>query len=494
MTWFRRVRIVYQAFFLVLFVWLAVRALAGDPRDLPFAAFHHADPLAMVGVGLAARRLPAALAWALAIVALTVVFGRVFCGWICPLGTVQELASRLLAPRSRRESREANRWRPWYRSKYLVLAFLLAAAAMGSLQTGLLDPLSALARGIGALAAVAPGRGPVPGGWLAAGFLLAIVLASRWIPRVFCRALCPLGALLGVFARLALFRIHRSGDACSTCTLCTFACQGADEPLGEHRVGECMVCLECVDPCPEGAIAYRFLPPLPERVPVDVGRRRVVGSVLLGLIAAPILEATGGGRTALRAELIRPPGSLPEPEFLKRCVKCSLCQLVCPTGVIRPAVGEAGVEGFWTPRLDMRRGWCEYACTRCGEVCPTGAIERLEPARKLGLDGGQPVRIGTAFIDRGRCLPWAMATPCIVCEEMCPTSPKAIWLEEVEVPTHGGRRVRVRRPHVDPGRCVGCGICEHRCPVGERAAIRVSSVGETRDPLNRMLLGPAERG
>jgi formate hydrogenlyase subunit 6/NADH:ubiquinone oxidoreductase subunit I len=136
-----------------------------------------------------------------------------------------------------------------------------------------------------------------------------------------------------------------------------------------------------------------------------------------------------------------------------------------------------------------RRGGCELACTRCGEVCPTGALARLTAARKTGYDGQRPVSIGTAFFDRGRCLPWANQIPCIVCEEMCPTDPKAITLTVVEERRPDGVTVRLQKPQVVPSLCVGCGICENRCPVGEQAAIRVSSVGESRDPLNRMILG-----
>jgi MauM/NapG family ferredoxin protein len=489
MKWTIRVRILYQAFFLVVFLWLLGRLAAGDVRDLPASAFHHADPLAAIGVVFAAGTLPGALIWALVLVGLTLLLGRVFCGWICPLGTLQQLSSWLLSPRSRRENLVVNRYRRWYALKTYLLAVLLALALAGSLQIGLFDPLALAARGLASgLWPVLPGGRPVPGGWLAAALLLAIVVASRFIPRLFCRAFCPLGALLGIFARFAVFRIQRHGDACTSCRLCAFACQGADEPLGEHRVHECHVCLNCIPGCPERAIGYRALPPLSPAPAHDLGRRYLIGTVLSGFVLAPLLRATGGGRDAARPRLLRPPGALPENEFLQRCIKCSLCQQACPTGALQPAVAQAGVEGFWSPVLVPRRGWCEFACTRCGEVCPTGAITRLSAARKTGYDGRPPVSIGTAFVDRGRCLPWAMGTPCIVCEEVCPTDPKAIWFEVVEERGRHGELRRLQRPLVEAARCVGCGICENKCPVGAEAAIRISSVGETRDPLNRMLL------
>lgn len=155
---------------------------------------------------------------------------------------------------------------------------------------------------------------------------------------------------------------------------------------------------------------------------------------------------------------------------------------VCPTNAVQPTLFEAGLEGLWSPVLKMKLGYCEYECTLCTQVCPTGAIS------KISVDEKKKIKIGLAFFDKNRCLPYASARSCIVCEEHCPTPKKAIWFEEVEVLNAQGARVPVKQPHVDPGLCIGCGICEKKCPVADRGAVFVTSVGETRNPQNQILL------
>ena len=157
-----------------------------------------------------------------------------------------------------------------------------------------------------------------------------------------------------------------------------------------------------------------------------------------------------------------------------------------------------GVEALWTPILVNRLGYCEHHCVLCGHVCPTGAIRPLTVLEKVGQSGQgskavEPIKLGTAFFDQGRCLPWAMHTPCIVCEEVCPTSPKAIWYKKVELADRKGQPVRLKQPYVEPALCIGCGICENKCPVADRAAIRVTSVGESRSVHNHMILKSGER-
>jgi formate hydrogenlyase subunit 6/NADH:ubiquinone oxidoreductase subunit I len=157
---------------------------------------------------------------------------------------------------------------------------------------------------------------------------------------------------------------------------------------------------------------------------------------------------------------------------------------VCPTNAINPTLTEAGMAGFWTPHLIMTQGYCEYTCTLCGSVCPTGAIQEIAVKDKIE----QPIKIGSAYIDRGRCLPWSGNTPCIVCQEVCPTSPKAIYLKKDIIIRPDGKKLEVQLPYVDLKRCVGCGICENKCPVRGLPAIRTIAAGESRSLENQILL------
>ncbi len=529
----QNLRRISQGLFLLLFLFLFIQTESKGNDDLgwPVRLFLDFDPLILVTTLLSAHAAAIAFYFSLITIVVTLVLGRVFCGWVCPLGTLHNLVGLLrrrtvpsLPPGSggagemagQRVSRRTN----WHRVKYFLLIGILASTVFTLQPVGFLDPLSLLIRSfslsvypafsaavravfdgiyaadpLGATAVTEPVYGllkstmlpfhqPVYLQSLFIGILFLVVLGLNLLERRFwCRYLCPLGAMLGVLSRFSLLKRSVS-EGCTECGACAGVCQGAAAPdvKGAWKDAECYYCWNCDDVCPQNAVSFGFAgrkvtPAL------DLGRRRVVVSALSGVAAAPLLRITPLGTVnAADPLLIRPPGSLEEKEFLKRCVKCGECMKVCITNGLQPTLLEAGIEGVWSPLLVPRIGYCEYRCTLCGQVCPTGAIKRLSLEEKV------KVKIGLAMIDQGRCLPWTHARPCIVCEEVCPTPKKAIWFELARVKDREGRRTEVLQPRVDLELCIGCGICETKCPVLGRPAITVTSLGESRSRENQLLL------
>jgi polyferredoxin len=547
LVWVRRIS---QAGFFALFTYFLFQtgfrgtftANADTPVRLPYPveAFLLADPFVAAMTVLSTHTVYRGLLWSLGLLAVTLVFGRVFCGWICPFGTLHHFFGWLFPSKhGRGASRvEANKTHGYQRIKYyLMFAFLLASLA-GSAIGGLLDPICVAVRaiGLGVIPALqyvfSRGMSPIGNSgsramqgaadstqdffartvwqshqfyfhqtWFIVFLLIAVLFMNRFIPRFWCRVLCPLGAFLGVFSRFALFGMEKDHAKCTDCNLCLVNCQGADSPQGgvKWRQDECHMCLNCETACPEDVIKFRFLPNRKStRVQPDLERRTFLTTAAAGAVAIPAVRIADTLDVNYHAKVIRPPGAVEERAFLERCIRCAECMKVCPNNALHPAFLEAGIEGLWTPILIARIGYCEHSCVLCGQVCPTGAIQKITEKEKLG-QGVPPVKIGTAFYDHGRCLPWSMQTPCIVCEEFCPTSPKAIWVEEVEAPMRDSKpgpdgkepemkTVKLQRPHVDPSLCIGCGACEKVCPVQDQPAVYITSVGESRSKTNVILL------
>ena len=537
MRWARRGA---QAASLLLFLALiaATAALTGAGFDAatsarvpyPVEAYLDIDPFAGALVALAAHALPGALALSGIVLATALFLGRAFCGWICPFGAMHHAISHAPPRRPARRSLEMNAPRGYQKIKYVVLAASLLAAAFGSALGGLLDPIALATRGVslavvpwinyllgGALSAGAGSRVAalksasdalyqaasgvavyergfiVSGGVLVAIVFAAALVANRFAPRFFCRALCPLGAMLGATGRFGALALVKDEAACDGCNLCALHCAQAAAPKpGERwRRAECDLCMNCVAACPKGALRFGLAGRKTDELPApDVDRRKLLAGAALGAVIVPALR-TGAATSPLGRPdpaCIRPPGAVDEEEFLARCIRCGQCMKICPNNALHPALDEAGLEGLWTPVLVPRVGYCEPTCTLCTQVCPTAAIRRVREDEKSGKGGPPAVRLGTAFFDQGRCLPWSMGVPCTVCEEFCPTSPKAIRTREVEVQLDG-RTARLKVPYVDPRQCSGCGACEHVCPVRDRAAVRVTCAGESRSPRSRLLLG-----
>jgi len=519
------VRVVCQSFFFAAFLLAIWATWTSRLGGYPVSRLLEMDPLVLISTALSTGYVYRMLGWGLLVLALTLVLGRVFCNWICPYGTLHQFTGWLFNIRKHKEHWETNRYRRIYFLKYGVLTVLLILAVFGSLQIGLLDPICLMYRTVST--AVAPasdllvgtagerlsslGIDPLlaetlkfaPGAerrvfvgslWIGL-FLVGLVGMNLVIPRFFCRVLCPLGALLGVFSRFALFRINRDVHKCADCNLCLTRCEGASDPHAQLRLSECFVCMNCLDDCPEDALSFTAVGQDARQVipGPSLGRRKLVFASLAGILAVPFVRNNGVNTDKnYSAKLIRPPGSVEEPDFLTKCIKCDQCINVCPTNVLQPATTEeAGFEGLWTPVLNFNIGHCQLKCTLCSEVCPTGAIRKITVEEKLGkgtFAAHGPVVLGTAFFDPGRCLPHAMEIPCVVCEEVCPVSPKAIQTRDEEVRNVFGELVVLNKPFMVPDLCIGCGICQNECPVTDSRAVYVTPVGESRSRERQLLL------
>ena len=535
-------RRVSQIFFLLLFFALLLfTSLNFFPHDAtevqlraPVRLFFEWDPLVAVVNALASHALYRGLLWSLLILVPTLFLGRFFCGWICPMGTLQHFVGNMPSEAKRGKQRiEANRYKRWQTGKYVVLIAGLVAALFGSAVIGWIDPFSLLVRSFGlsllpafnfaAQTVLTPLEHSHIGAIKATGetlhtilhytvlylrqphyaqgvflgiLFIAILAASLRVTRLWCRAICPLGALLGAVSRWSVLGLHKDPAACDHCNRCLLHCQGGDDPIGgvPWRKAECLMCMNCVGVCPQDGLDFRFFRKEKEVASPDLGRRRTLTGIAAGAVVVPLMRANTGMGKSRHERLLRPPGSLDEDDFLSRCIRCGECMKVCPNTALHPTLDQAGLEGLWTPTVVPRIGYCEPSCVLCSEVCPTGAIWQITPKEKGWVVGvganaaSQPIRLGTAFYDRGRCLPWAMATECIVCEEWCPVSPKAIYVEEAQVIDSAGNTKTLKQPRVDPSRCVGCGACEFACPLQEHPAVYVTSIGESRSPGSQILL------
>jgi len=506
----RTARRVSQVLFFLFFLSLFFQAVYPYEVAIPSDLFLRASPLAAVVSMLAARTFVATAVLGLMILVLTVFLGRFFCGWICPLGTILDATDRWFKrPRRKVRQRETTRFRSW---KFILLVAILAGSLLSIQFAGYFDPISlltrtfatlflpVLAKGVAVVAAVLgripfledatfraynelqelgfPTEQPVLRG---STFILlvfvGILALGRVTRRFWCRNLCPLGALLGLVGRYRFTR-RKVSQACTDCGVCQLMCRmnAIEDDFRTTNASECIECMQCVSVCPEKAISYGFaLPRSKAATGVDLDRRRFLGSLAGGTVAAAALSVGFVARESASSKL-RPPGALVEPEFLDRCIRCLECVRICSsTGAcLQPAFLERGLAGFWTPVADMRHGYCEYNCTLCGEVCPTGAITRL------GLPEKQQVVMGTAYFDRSRCIPWYRNEDCLVCEEHCPVPEKAIRFDVREVRLPSGEARVVKFPYVVEDLCIGCGICMAKCPVEGQPGIFVTTAREER--------------
>lgn len=503
------------SFFLLFFITLLSTVYPGrDEITFPLDIFFRIDPLTLFSTFISTHSLKSSLLISLIVVFLTITFGRFFCGWFCPMGSVTHFFSYIFKKSKIYKPKIENDKRVWW--KYYLFVFFLVLALFSINIFGILDPFSLLFRSF--VTSILPAFGFILSSLsfhlsgisvnfiqnlgdslyqFIQGFYLerlssqgifigiifvGILLLNLISERFWCRSLCPLGALLGILSPFTILKLKIEKDRCSECNLCNMVCPSGATPFpqGKWKPTECFYCFNCADKCPFSEVKFPVSFQIATKKNFDLSRRKLIVISSASLLIFPFFRTTFAKKRS-HPTLIRPPGAIEESEFLRKCVRCAECMKICPTNAIHPSLFEGGLEGFWTPILIMKIGYCEYNCYLCSQVCPTDAI------RKISMEEKKKTKIGTAFVDKTRCLPYSFGVSCIVCEEVCPTSPKAIKMVEIETPTKDGVK-KVRAPAVDPMECIGCGICEFKCPVADLPAIRVSSVGESRSEKNRMLL------
>lgn len=439
--------------------------------------------------------IPAILSMSLAVVGgwilLTLLFGRVYCSSVCPLGIFQDVVAWFS---KRRNKRKKYGYRPAHRLlRWTILLIVVVAFAAGfTFLLSLLDPYSAYGRmvtnvfkplyiaGNNGLAALFTKFGNYTFYYInlsilsLLAFVVGIVtlggtgyLAWRY-GRIYCNAVCPLGTLLGFLSRYSLFKVRMNTQKCNGCGLCAFRCKGSCIDSKAHRIdySRCVVCFDCVDNCRQHAVSYVWRAKHgKEEIPVaaDESKRRflatAVGTTLMvpKVTAQEAMSVLTSNKPYKREHPLSPPGSLSAEHLSKHCTACHLCVTKCPSHVLKPAFLEYGLGGMMQPMMYFEDGFCNFDCTVCSEVCPNGAI------RLLTVEQKHLTQVGRVVFLIENCIVNTDETSCGACSEHCPT--QAVMM----VPYKNGLTI----PQVNPDICVGCGGCEYVCPVRPFRAIHI---------------------
>lgn len=432
------------------------------------------DPLVSISTAIAARMWVWSLPVAGAVLLLSLVFPRAYCGYVCPLGTLLDLFDWAVG---KRLSRPGPTKRPLGASiRYFVLASVLLAAVLGVMLAGFAAAIPILTRGM--VLALNPVQTGLFKGWylvpsMNAGHYVSIALLAAIVAlcvverRFWCKYLCPTGAVFSIASLLRLTE-RKVSALCVNCGQCEKVCDFAAIRADYSTVHtNCSFCQSCGGVCRVGAIEFagrwtdRTEGFTDRGQTVSLSRRSLITGIGCSLGAGAGLPLAFG-RASVGEVPVRPPGSVLETEFLQLCVRCGECIKVCPNNVLQPAGFAGGLNGLWAPKVVADWSGCEPTCNNCGQVCPTGAI------RALQLEEKRAARIGLAVVDRQTCLPFSGGRACQLCADEC----KAAGYDAIEFIRVGvevdqaGAPIEESgflAPVVLPERCVGCGLCQMRC-------------------------------
>ncbi len=428
-----------------------------------------------------------------ALILLTLVFGRIYCSVICPLGIMQDIISNIHGRRKKNRFTYSGEKR-WLR--YGVLAvFIVAALAGVNIIVSLLAPYSSYGRiagnlfkpvyeaGNNVLAAIAEHFNSyafysvdvwiksIPTFIIAAlTFVIIAFLAWRG-GRTYCNTICPVGTILSFFARFSWFKVRINADKCIECGLCTKNCKASAIDFKNHKIdySRCVVCGDCIGKCHKDAITFgRRQTEKSAGHQADASRRSFLLAAAMATTGAALAQKkkkVDGGLAVIedkkapdRHTPITPPGSLSAQHFAQHCTACQLCVSNCPNGVLRPSTD---LSTFMQPTMSYERGYCRPECNKCSEVCPTGAIKPITLADKSST------QIGHAVWIKKNCVPLTDGVECGNCARHCPAG--AI----IMVPSDPDDERSLKIPAVNEARCIGCGACENLCPARPFSAIYV---------------------
>lgn len=491
-TWLKTARVAVSIFMLMAMTLLLVTMEGWVASYLGWVARIQIFPLALAGAGTAIAL------W----IGSALLFGRIYCSGICPMGIMQDIFIRLGRLTRTRRRRHPFRYAPARnKTRYTMLVLVGGSAVMGlSLLPSLFDPYSAYGRiGSEILLPVTEwiaGNPVIVASMLAFAIAVATLLIVGWVAfrrgRLICNTVCPVGATLGLFSRYSLFHFDIDTDLCVNCRKCERVCKANCINTEEHVVdgSRCVNCFNCLSACDSNALRYTtrrkklsipMMQPVenataptpavgPEKsAPVKIDRRKFLATGLL-VAAAPAIAAVEkstrriqpldhGGAPLPTARHVAPPGRRNMAEFLEKCTGCGLCVARCPSHVLRPSSNEFGWLHALHPVMNFDSSYCRYNCTRCTEVCPTGALQPLTIEEK------HIFIIGHASVETTNCI------GCGLCADRCPR--KAISMK-ARPGWKKGESIMVAT--VDTGNCIGCGACEYICPATPVKAIGVNGI------------------